>query len=317
MNHLRRSLAAVAVSVAMTGCATSNSQDPFEAYNRTVFEFNDKLDQAVLKPTATVYRESAPEVVQIAIGNFFENLSDVWTGANNLLQGKVEDGLNDFMRFSVNSTFGIAGLIDIGSAAGIPKHKQDFGTTLGVWGVPSGAYVVLPLMGPSTVRDTAALPADFQGDLWSYVDPARVRYAGSAVRLVDKRAAALDAFNLIEEAALDRYEFIRDAFLQRRENKINQSKERGGDAPLDKQSEAASADNTVALSYINAPGMPEQRSAGGVTIDNTVPSQSTASGLALVKTDDAEHASAALSVAKLNAERETNTANLSSEPSAY
>jgi phospholipid-binding lipoprotein MlaA len=229
MNHLMRSLAAVAISAALTGCATSTPHDPFEGYNRAMFEFNDRLDQAVLKPTAIAYRDTAPEPLQIAIANFFENLSDVWTGANNLLQGKVEDGLNDFMRFSVNSTLGLGGLIDIGSAAGIPKHKQDFGTTLGVWGVPSGPYVVLPLMGPSTVRDTAALPADFQADPWSYVDPARTRYIGSAVRLVDKRASVLDAFNLIEEAALDRYEFIRDGFLQRRENKINQSKERGDD----------------------------------------------------------------------------------------
>jgi phospholipid-binding lipoprotein MlaA len=229
MKYVIRSLTAVLISAALTGCATTDSHDPFEGYNRAMFDFNDKLDQAVLKPTAIAYRDTAPEPVQIAVANFFENLSDVWTGANNLLQGKVEDGLNDFMRFSFNSTWGILGLIDIASPAGLPKHKQDFGTTLGVWGVPSGPYVVLPLMGPSTVRDTAALPVDFQADPWSYVDPSRVRYAGSVVRLVDKRASVLDAFNLIEEAALDRYEFIRDGFLQRRENKINQSKERGGD----------------------------------------------------------------------------------------
>lgn len=315
MNHLMRSLMALTISVVMTGCATTNPQDPFEGYNRAMFEFNDKLDQAVLKPTAIVYRETAPNVVQIAIANFFENLSDVWTGANNLLQGKVEDGLNDFMRFSVNSTFGLAGLIDIGSAAGIPKHKQDFGTTLGVWGIPSGPYLVLPLMGPSTVRDTAALPVDFQGDPWSYVDPARARYAGSAVRLVDKRAAALDAFNLIEEAALDRYEFIRDAFMQRRENKINQSKERRDEAWPDNQSQSGAepSEDTVKVSYINSESGSEQRIPGIVTIISNMPNQSDASVFASVEADGLEKPSVPLSVVKLNAE----TATLSSKATPY
>jgi phospholipid-binding lipoprotein MlaA len=236
MSYFMRSTIALATAMVMTGCATANSHDPFEGYNRAVFNFNDRLDQAVLEPTAQAYHDVTPDFLQIAIGNFFENIGDVWTAANNLLQGKVEDGLNDVMRVAVNTTLGWGGLIDIGSAAGIPKHKQDFGTTLGVWGVPSGPYVMLPLLGPSTIRDTAALPADYAGDAWSYVDPTGTRAAGSIVRLVDKRAAALDAFNLIEEAALDRYEFIRDAYLQRRENKINQSKEKDRNGDMDEQS---------------------------------------------------------------------------------
>jgi phospholipid-binding lipoprotein MlaA len=301
MNHLMRSLLALAAVVAMAGCATSNPHDPFEGYNRAMFAFNDKLDQAVLKPTATVYSDHTPYPVQAAVGNFFENLSDVWTGANNLLQGKVEDGLNDFMRFSVNSTFGILGLIDIASPAGIPKHKQDFGTTLGVWGINSGPYVVLPLMGPSTVRDTAALPLDFKGDLWTYVDPTRARYAGSALRLVDKRAAALDAFNLIEEAALDRYEFIRDAFLQRRENKINQSRERDDEPLPDAQSDAQPSENAVKLSYINAETPLEQRMAGAVGANENTPSPPDASVSAFVEMDVVEIPSVPPSVVKLNA----------------
>jgi phospholipid-binding lipoprotein MlaA len=309
MKHAMRSLIVVLVLAALTGCATTDSHDPFEGYNRAMFAFNDKVDQAVLKPTAIAYREAAPEPVQIAIANFFENLSDVWTGANNLLQGKVEDGLNDFMRFSVNSTLGIAGLIDIGSAAGIPKHKQDFGTTLGVWGVPSGPYVVLPLMGPSTVRDTAALPVDFQGDPWSYVDPARARYAGSALRLVDKRAAVLDAFNLIDEAALDRYEFIRDAFLQRRENKIDQSKERGSDGflPAD-QSSLTPSENPVNLSYTNPEVAAERREADVVIQENRLSNQ--ADRIVASEADGAEKTPGFNSAIKRNAEKST---SLSSE----
>lgn len=315
MKHLVRSLAVLAAAAAMAGCATTNPHDPFEQYNRVMFDFNDKVDQAVLKPTATAYSDFTPYPVQIAVGNFFENLNDVWTGANNLLQGKVEDGLNDFMRFAVNSTIGILGFIDIASPAGIPKHKQDFGTTLGVWGVPSGPYVVLPLMGPSTVRDTAALPADFQGDPWSYVDPARARYAGSALRLVDKRAAALDAFNLIEEAALDRYEFIRDAFLQRRQSKINQSKERGNDAPLDnwESSDKQSLDDSVKSPYLYAETQPEQTTEDIVVLESNITAQSEASSVASVEMDALEKPNASLSVVILNAE----AARTPSEAIAY
>ena len=309
MKYAMRSLAVLMIAAALTGCATTNPDDPLEGYNRAMFEFNDKLDQAVLKPTAIAYRDAAPDAVQIAVGNFFENLSDVWTGANNLLQGKVEDGMNDLMRFSVNSTFGILGLIDIASPAGIPKHKQDFGTTLGVWGIPSGPFVVLPLMGPSTVRDTAALPVDFQGDPWSYIDPARARYAGSALRLVDKRAAALDAFNLIEEAALDRYEFIRDAFMQRRENKVNQSRERGDDAAPNSASEPQPASGADKLSYIDAESAQEQSTLTEVLPESNRPRISDADFIASVETHDPETPASFLSVVRLH----TETATLSSE----
>jgi phospholipid-binding lipoprotein MlaA len=134
------------------------------------------------------------------------------------------------MRFAINSTFGLGGLIDVGSDAGLPKHRQDFGATLGVWGMRSGPYVVLPLLGPSTVRDSAALPLDWKGDLWRYVYPVNVRNTGTGVRVIDMRAGVLDASNLIEDAALDRYEFIRDAYLQRRASKISSSRERGPDS---------------------------------------------------------------------------------------
>jgi phospholipid-binding lipoprotein MlaA len=142
------------------------------------------------------------------------------------MQGKMADGMSDVMRVAFNSTFGLLGFLDIGSEAGLVKHKEDFGQTLGTWGVKPGAYVVLPLLGPSTVRDTLATPIDINGDPWDYARPIRLRNFGYVTRVVDQRAAVLDASNLIEEAALDRYVFVRDAYLQRRESKV-----RDGESP--------------------------------------------------------------------------------------
>ncbi|MES2538127.1 MAG: VacJ family lipoprotein [Pseudomonadota bacterium] len=223
MTYFARFIGLLLITAALGGCATSsNPGDPLEGFNRAMFNFNDAVDRAALKPAATAYRDVLPSFVQTAIGNFFGNIGDVWTAVNNVLQGKMENGLSDFMRVVINTTLGFGGVLDIGSEAGLPKHKEDFGQTLGVWGVPSGPYVVLPLLGSSTVRDTAALPADFQGDLWTNVYPVRLRNTGTVVRVVDQRAAVLDASNLIEAAALDPYEFVRDAYLQRRESRIRE-----------------------------------------------------------------------------------------------
>ncbi len=212
---------ALAIAASVSACATgTNPRDPLEGYNRAMFKFNDTVDQAALKPVATAYKKVTPSFVQTGVGNFFGNLSDVWSAVNNLLQGKGEAGLQDVVRVSMNSTFGIFGLIDIASQAGIPKHNEDFGQTLGWYGIQPGPYVMLPLLGPSTVRDTVALPLDMTGDPWRYKDPVSVRNVGTVTRVIDKRAALLDATNLMEAAALDRYEFIRDGFLQARESKV-------------------------------------------------------------------------------------------------
>ena len=227
MNRLSRSAAALTLIVAVSGCATANyrnQQDPFEGFNRTMFSFNDKVDRIAVKPAATVYKNVLPQFVQAGVGNFFGNLGDVWTAVNNLLQGKVEDGLNDFMRVAVNSTFGLAGLLDIGSEAGLQKHHQDFGQTLGFWGVGPGPYVVLPIFGSSTLRDSLATPIDIAGDPWNYKRPIVWRTAGTLLRGIDLRASLLDASSLVEDAAIDRYEFIRDAYLQRRQSKIDDGK---------------------------------------------------------------------------------------------
>jgi phospholipid-binding lipoprotein MlaA len=213
-------LAALAGFV-LAGCATpANPRDPFEKFNRAMFTFNDGVDRVALKPAATAYKEALPSFVQTGVNNFFGNLSDAWSAVNNLLQGKGEEGMSDVTRFAVNSTLGLAGVLDIASEAGLRKHNEDFGQTLGHWGVPSGPYLMLPLLGPSTVRDSAALPADWWADPWTHVDPVSARSTGIGVRAIDQRASVLEASNLMEEAALDRYEFIRDGYLQRRESRV-------------------------------------------------------------------------------------------------
>jgi len=212
--------AAVGATLVLSGCASTNPKDPFEKFNRTMFSFNDTVDRVALKPTATVYKNITPSFVQTGVGNFFGNLSDLWSSLNNFAQLKGQDGLNDLTRFAVNSTFGLVGVLDIATPAGLHKHNEDLGQTLGYWGVPSGPYLMLPILGPSTVRDTAVLPGDFWGDPWTHVNDIPWRNGGILLRAVDQRAAVLDASNLLEDAALDRYEFIRDGYLQRRASKV-------------------------------------------------------------------------------------------------
>ena len=236
----------LAAASTLAGCATGpNPRDPYEKFNRKMFAFNDTVDRVALKPAASAYKQVLPTFVQTGVSNFFGNLSDLWTGVNNLMQGKGADGLSDLTRFSLNSTFGLAGLLDIGSEAGLPKHNEDFGQTLGAWGVAPGPYLMLPLLGPSTVRDALVVPVDIAADPWAYKHPVGWRNFGTAVRAVDQRAAVLDASNLMEEAALDRYEFIRDGFLQRRLSRITDNGEqkikfrksiKKDDAPADAKS---------------------------------------------------------------------------------
>jgi len=229
-------IAVLAAALTVGGCATNNPKDPFEPYNRVMFNFNDTIDRAALKPAAEAYTH-LPSFVQTGIGNFFGNLADVWTAVNNLLQGKFENGVTDVMRVAINTTFGLGGLIDISTDAGLPKHKEDFGQTLGYWGVTSGPYFVLPIFGPSTIRDALATPVDLAGDPWGYVYPVSLRNTGYAVRTVDLRASVLGASNLLEEAALDRYTFVRDAYLQRRESII-----RDGESPRTSYEDEEGAD---------------------------------------------------------------------------
>ena len=225
MIMLRRffGLSLLAALVGLSGCATTGgaSGDPLEGYNRAMFKFNDGLDKAIIKPIASGYKTVVPQIARTGVTNFFANLGDLWIGINNILQGKVGAGVSDFGRFAMNTTVGILGLFDVASDAGLEKHNEDFGQTLGRWGVGSGAYVVLPLLGPSTVRDgLSRLVVDWHGDpVWHVANiPTRNELVG--VRAVDDRANLLDVGRVAEEAALDHYSYVRDAFLQRRRSQI-------------------------------------------------------------------------------------------------
>ena len=217
-----RLAAAACIAVLATGCATTaaNPDDPLERYNRAVFGFNEAVDKAVLRPVAQAYDTVAPRPVRSGVGNFFGNLSDIWTGINNILQGKPADGLSDGARVLLNSTLGIFGLFDVASAMGLPKHDEDFGQTLGKWGVGEGAYFVVPFFGPRTVRDAAVLPVDMYGDnVWG-IDHVPTRNSLSALRLVHKRANLLGIERTLEEGTLDKYAFTRDFYLQQRRYKV-------------------------------------------------------------------------------------------------
>lgn len=225
MRHVAR-ITALVMAAALSGCATSNNpNDPLEGFNRAMFSFNDALDKTALKPAAQAYRFALPDFVQTGIGNFFGNIGDLWSAVNQLLQGRVEAGVTSFMRVAVNITFGLGGVLDVSTEARLPKQQSDFGQTLGRWGVGSGPYLVLPLLGPSTMRDAAALPADFYGNPWNYKNPARWRNIGVGIRLIDGRAQLLEAGNLLEDVALDKYDFVRDTYLQSRQARIDSFKD--------------------------------------------------------------------------------------------
>ena len=205
--------------LAITGCASgpqTNPRDPLESFNRGVFSFNDTVDRAVLKPVAIAYRDVTPKLVRSGVGNFFGNLEDVWSIPNNLFQLKGLAAIESMFRVGVNTLFGLGGVLDVASEMGIERHSEDFGQTLGYWGVAAGPYVVLPLLGPSTLRDTAALAVDRQGDAVKYIGHVPTRNSVKALSLVDLRAGLLRASSVIDGAALDPYTFTRDAHLQRR-----------------------------------------------------------------------------------------------------
>lgn len=235
--HLRNVGLMLLVVVFGSACASTTPGDPFESYNRSMYSFNQSVDNAILKPTATAYKNYVPEPIQLFTRNFFSNLDDVFVGINNFLQGKPVAALNDWTRVLLNTTFGFFGIADPATEMGWRKQREDFGQTLGVWGVPAGPFVVLPLLGPSSVRDTAGTVVDYAVDPTGYAIAGNMRLEGrtaqrigaAGLRLIDTRSRLLGVTDLLQAAALDEYSFVRDGYRQRRRSAVYD----GDPPPLD------------------------------------------------------------------------------------
>lgn len=212
------------LALMVSGCATQANRDPLEGMNRGIYKFNDIADRALFKPVATVYKAVAPTPVRKGFNNFFNNLGSITTVLNDLLQLKFANAFTDAGRFIINSTFGLAGFVDVASMDNIPNHKEDFGQTLGHWGVGNGAYLVLPFLGSSTLRDTSGLVFDtVTTDPITYthnIGEIRLHNQLRAAQFTDRRTELLDAKDIVDDASLDPYAFARDAYLQRRESLV-------------------------------------------------------------------------------------------------
>ena len=218
----------IAIAALLVGCAAgpgTNPRDPWEPYNRDMAKFNEAVDGALLKPAATAYKAATPAVVRTSVSNFFGNLNDIWTAVNGALQLKGQVAAESFMRFNINTFFGFGGILDIASEMNLERHQEDFGQTLGRWGVPTGPYLVLPLLGPSTLRDATAFSLESRGDLVRNLNNVSLRNSLYTLRALDLRANLLRASMVLDEAALDKYSFTRDVFLQRRESQVFEGRE--------------------------------------------------------------------------------------------
>ena len=224
MKHIRPLIAPIIAlsAVLLTGCASNralNPVDPFEPMNRGIYQFNETVDKAVTKPLAKGYKFVMPETGRTMVTNFFSNLDDVVVTANDLLQFKFVQGFSDAMRILVNSTVGVGGLIDVASMR-LEKHNEDFGQTLGYWGVENGPYLVIPILGPSTLRDTVGDIGDGQISMIPRISHVRTRNQVYITKAINRRAQLLSQENILDDAIIDRYQFLRDAYLQRRLNRV-------------------------------------------------------------------------------------------------
>jgi phospholipid-binding lipoprotein MlaA len=222
-----RPIAAMLFLALLAGCATTKSApspaDPWERVNRTTYAFNDGLDRAVLKPVAKGYRKVVPQFARTGVTNFLTNLAYPTTIVNDLLQLKLMAAVSDTTRFVINSSFGLGGLLDPATHANLPRNDEDFGQTLGHWGVPSGPYLVLPFLGPSTLRDTPSLYADYLTDGRHYIGDSKIGFAFAGLSIVDLRARLIPAEKAIS-GAYDPYALIRNAYLDRREYQVRDGK---------------------------------------------------------------------------------------------
>ncbi len=238
-------LLALLGAVWLGGCASIQLQqvaedepavypDPLEGFNRAMYAFNDGVDKVILRPVSRGYKAVVPQTGRTGVSNFFNNLSYPIVIINALLQGKFAQGAEDLQRFIYNSTFGLAGLLDVATPMGLRAHNEDFGQTLGYWGVGGGAYIVLPLLGPSTLRDTVGLVPDYYADLLTHHQEVHERNALIALRTIDQRSRLLTASRIVDDQ-LDPYAFVRDAYLQRRESLVNDQQPQKKGSPFEEQ----------------------------------------------------------------------------------
>lgn len=215
---------AAALLLLLQGCATVQSpdaRDPWESMNRSIYQFNDAVDTVALKPAAQLYVKVLPGMVRVGVSNFMGNLGDVWSMANSAMQLKGQATVETFMRVSINTFMGLGGILDVATEMGIEKRREDFGQTLGYWGMQPGPYLVLPLFGPSTLRDALAFPVDMQGNVANNLSDQATRNGLLVTRLVDMRAGLLKTVDVIKASSLDPYSFVRDGYLQKRQNDIH------------------------------------------------------------------------------------------------
>lgn len=224
--NLKPTLLAATLALSLAGCATNGDpRDPLEPLNRSIHSFNEGVDKAIFKPVAEGYDAVLPGFAKTGVRNFFSNLNDVTVLANNILQFKLEESASDVLRLTINSTFGLFGLLDIASEMGLRKHDEDFGQTLGRWGVGTGPYLVLPFLGPNNFRDTVGYVVDTEyTDLVRKYDDVSTRNPVMALRVISRRADLLDAKQAVDSAALDGYEFMRDFYLERRKGLVHDGK---------------------------------------------------------------------------------------------
>ena len=212
--------ALAAVLLAFAGAGQAQANDPLEGWNRAVFGFNEGLDAALLKPVARGYQAAVPELMRSGVSNVFGNIGDGWSAINQLLQGKPVAAAQMTMRVATNTLFGIGGLFDVAGDLGIERQPEDFGQTLGRWGLPAGPYLVWPLLGPSSLRETAAMPLDLSWRPAALSDDSATRIGLTTLQLIDVRASLLGASRLVDDIALDKYVFIRDGYLARRRSLV-------------------------------------------------------------------------------------------------
>lgn len=218
--HWLRTIIAALLLVCAGASHAQADNDPIERWNRAVFGFNEGLDSAVLKPVAEGYKAVVPELVRTGVKNFFGNIEDGWSAINQLLQGKATASVQMTMRVATNTLFGIGGLLDFATELGIERLPEDFGQTLGRWGLPAGLYIVWPLLGPSSLRDSAGLPLDLAWSSSGLTNDDATRVGLRSLELVDVRARLLNASNLLDDIALDKYVFIRESYFARRRSKV-------------------------------------------------------------------------------------------------